>query len=162
MEITHDDVKKILEIVDSAKDLEELDLSYGGFHLRIHRGNGPAPAIREPARAVAPPPTAVPAPPAAPPQARVPSAGQDHTLAAGDIAIRAPMVGTFYRSPAPGDPPFVEVGQRVGPDDTLCLIEVMKLFTSIKAGVGGVVKQIVAADSDVVEFDQLLIIIGRA
>jgi acetyl-CoA carboxylase biotin carboxyl carrier protein len=160
MEITHDDVKKILEIVDNAKNLEELELRYGGFHLRINRGSGPAPAIHEPARAVAPPPTAAPAP--APIQTAMPSAGREHTLAAGDIAIRAPMVGTFYRSPAPGEPPFVQVGQRVGPDDTLCLIEVMKLFTSIKAGVGGVVKQIVVVDSDLVEFDQLLIIIGRA
>jgi acetyl-CoA carboxylase biotin carboxyl carrier protein len=160
MEITHDDVKKILEIVDNAKNLEELDLSYGGFHLRIHRGSGAAPASREPARAVAPPAAAAAAP--APIQAAMPTSGQEHTLAPGDIAIRAPMVGTFYRSPAPGDPPFVQIGQRVGPDDTLCLIEVMKLFTSIKAGVGGVVKQIIAADSDLVEFDQLLIIIGRA
>jgi acetyl-CoA carboxylase biotin carboxyl carrier protein len=160
MEITHDDVKKILEIVDNAKNLEELDLRYGGFHLRINRGSGPGSATHEPARTVAPPPAAEPA--RAPIQTAMPSAGQEHTLAAGDIAIRAPMIGTFYRSPAPGDPPFVQVGQRVSPDDTLCLIEVMKLFTSIKAGVGGVVKQIVAADSDVVEFDQLLIIIGRA
>lgn len=160
MEITHDDVKKIIEIVDSAKDLEELDLSYGGFHLRIHRGSGPAPAIREPARTVAPLPAAPPVP--APVQAAMTATGQEHALAVGDIAIRAPMVGTFYRSPAPGDPPFVEVGQRVGPDDTLCLIEIMKLFTSIKAGIGGVVKQILAANDELVEFDQLLLIIGRA
>lgn len=159
MDITHDDVKKILEIVDSAKDLEELDLTYGGFHLRIHRGTRLTPAAREPARGAAPPLAAVPV---APTQAAVsPAADKDHTLAAGDVAIRAPMVGTFYRSPAPGDPPFVEVGQRVGPDATLCLIEVMKLFTSIQAGTDGVVKQIVPANGDLVEFDQLLFIIGR-
>ena len=53
---------------------------------------------------------------------------REQVLGAGDVAIRAPMLGTFYRSPSPGEPAFVEVGQRVRADDTVCLIEVMKLF----------------------------------
>ena len=70
------------------------------------------------------------------------------------------MLGTFYCSPTPGAPPFVEVGQRVRADSTLCLIEVMKLFSSITAGVDGVVKKIIPNNGDVVEFDQALIVIA--
>ena len=69
------------------------------------------------------------------------------------------MLGTFYRSPAPGEPPFVEVGQHVRAEDTVCLIEVMKLFSSIKAGADGVVKQIIADNGSLVEFNQLLIVV---
>jgi acetyl-CoA carboxylase biotin carboxyl carrier protein len=159
MEITHDDVNKIIEIVDSAANFEQLDLCFGGFNLRLSRGSNSAPAIREPAHPVAAP---MPLPAPSPAQTEMPVSQQEQALAVGDAAVRAPMVGTFYRSPAPGDPPFIEVGQRVGPDDTLCLIEIMKLFSSIKAGVSGVVKQIVVADGEFVEFDQLLIIIGKA
>ena len=72
------------------------------------------------------------------------------------------MLGTFYRSPSPGEPPFVEPGQRVRADDTVCLIEVMKLFSSIKAGVEGVVKEIVPANGDLVEFNGLLIVIATS
>ena len=69
------------------------------------------------------------------------------------------MLGTFYRSPAPGEPPFVEIGKRVQADDTVCLIEVMKLFSSIKAGVDGVVTRILVENGAMVEFNQMLIVI---
>ena len=83
-------------------------------------------------------------------------------LAEGEIAIRAPMLGTFYRSPAPGDPPFVELGKRVQADDTVCLIEVMKLFSSINAGVDGVVTRILVENGTMVEFGQMLIVIATS
>ena len=67
------------------------------------------------------------------------------------------MLGIFYRAPAPGEKPFVEVGQRVKADDTVCLIEVMKLFNSIRAGVDGEIVKIFAENSALVEFDQVLI-----
>jgi acetyl-CoA carboxylase biotin carboxyl carrier protein len=69
------------------------------------------------------------------------------------------MLGTFYRAPAPGEKPFVEVGQRVRADDTVCMIEVMKLFNSIRAGVDGEVVKILAENGGLVEFDQALIFI---
>ena len=78
----------------------------------------------------------------------------------GMTAIRAPMVGTFYRAPAPHLPPFVEVGATVKADDTVCLVEVMKLFNTIKAGVGGRVVQIVAQNAATVQKDEVLMIIG--
>ena len=72
------------------------------------------------------------------------------------------MLGTFYRSPAPGDPPFVELGKRVQADDTVCLIEVMKLFSSINAGVDGVVMRILVENGTMVEFGQMLIVIATS
>ena len=69
------------------------------------------------------------------------------------------MLGTFYRSPAPSEPPFVEIGKRVQADDIVCLIEVMKLFSSIKAGVDGVVTRILVENGAMVEFNQMLIVI---
>jgi acetyl-CoA carboxylase biotin carboxyl carrier protein len=76
--------------------------------------------------------------------------------------VRAPMMGSFYRSPAPGEKPFIEVGQSVAAEDTVCLIEVMKLFNSISAGVSGRVAEIRAENGALVEFGQVLIVIDPA
>ena len=75
------------------------------------------------------------------------------------IAIRAPMLGTFYRAHAPGEKPFVEIGQRVKPNDTVCIIEVMKLFNSIRAGVDGKIAGILAENAALVEYSQILMLI---
>jgi len=75
-------------------------------------------------------------------------------------AIRAPNLGTFYRSPKPGTPPFVEVGQRVTAETEICLLEVMKLFTSVKAGNNGVIKQVCVDDAQLVEGDTILFYIA--
>jgi acetyl-CoA carboxylase biotin carboxyl carrier protein len=72
------------------------------------------------------------------------------------IAVTAPNLGTFYRAPKPGAPAFVEIGQNVGPDSELCLIEVMKLFTTLKAGVKGILKRVCAKDAEMVEFGDVL------
>lgn len=77
------------------------------------------------------------------------------------VPVAAPNLGTFYRSPKPGAPSFVEVGQRVEADTEVCLIEVMKLFTSVKAGVAGTVRHIAAADAALVEGGQVLLYIER-
>ena len=69
------------------------------------------------------------------------------------------MVGSFYRCPSPDQPPFVEVGARVAPGDPLCLIEVMKLYTTIEATIAGTIKQIAVEDAQLVEFDQLLFVV---
>ena len=70
------------------------------------------------------------------------------------------MVGTFYRSPSPGAPSFIELGQSVKPGDTLCIIEAMKLLNEIEAEVGGAVKQILVENGQPVEYGQPLFIIG--
>jgi len=116
-------------------------------------GAEPTPAsvsAREPdaARSAAP---ATPASATAPP----PAALQTSVDPTWHVVI-APNLGTFYRSPKPGADPFVEVGQHVAPDTEICLLEVMKLFTSVKAGVVGTVAKIVAVDAELVEGGQVL------
>ena len=155
MELSHDDVKKILEIVDASEHLQEIELVYGGFRLHVRRG-GPGIAASSEER-----PASLPSSKSAAPVSTQ-AFPVEAPLAEGEIAIRAPMLGTFYRSPAPGDPPFVELGKRVQADDTVCLIEVMKLFSSINAGVDGVVTRILVENGAMVEFGQMLIVIATS
>jgi acetyl-CoA carboxylase biotin carboxyl carrier protein len=157
-ELTHSDVESIMKIIDAAEHLNEIEIVLGNFRLHVVRGQGgggssmPAPAApsapRSQPQASAPVAQGAVAAPA-------PSVSTD--IPPGAIAIRAPMLGIFYRSPAPGEKPFVEVGQRVRADDTVCLIEVMKLFNSIRAGVDGEIVAIFVENSALVEFDQVLI-----
>ena len=79
----------------------------------------------------------------------------DPVASKGDI-IKSPMVGTFYSKPSPEEPPFVIAGQEVKRGDTLCLIEVMKLFTAVECTADGTVEMIFAEDGALVEFDQPL------
>lgn len=77
----------------------------------------------------------------------------------GLIRVKSPMLGTFYRSPKPGAPPFVQVGQVVSEDDTVCIIEVMKLFNTIKAGVRGRIAKVCVENAQMVEFQQILFLV---
>jgi acetyl-CoA carboxylase biotin carboxyl carrier protein len=76
--------------------------------------------------------------------------------------IPSPSVGLFWRSPQPGAPPFVDVGQRIGPDDTVCIIEVMKLMNHVKAGVGGTVVAVLPENGQMVEHGQPLFLVDQA
>jgi acetyl-CoA carboxylase biotin carboxyl carrier protein len=78
------------------------------------------------------------------------------------IPIKAPMLGTFYKSPKPGAPAFVEVGQEITEDDVVCIIEVMKLFNSVTAGVRGRIQKVCVEDAQMVEFDQTLFLVEKA
>jgi len=112
-------------------------------------------------------PVAAPAVPAVPSAAPVQGLPVQQAAATSGVidpawsVIGAPNLGTFYRSPKPGTPPFVEVGQRIEAGTEVCLIEVMKLFTSVKAEAGGIVKHIAVADAELVEGGQALIYIGQ-
>ena len=92
------------------------------------------------------------------PPVEIPSPTSEKAME-GLVAINAPMLGTFYRTPKPGAPPFVEVGTMVGKDDPLCIIEVMKLFNTVKAGVQGRIAQICAEQGQLVEYQQILFLI---
>ena len=157
MNLTHNDVKAILEIVDRAEHLDEIELVFEGFKLHVRRSGG------EPmARPFAPVPR--PSAPVAvaqlqPAASAKPLAG---ALAPNEVAVRAPMLGTFYHAASPGDKPFIEVGQRVKADDTVGVIEVMKLFSTIRAGVDGTVVRIEAQNAALVEYDAPLVIIAKA
>lgn len=170
MTITQNDVNQILKIIDAAEHIDEVELIVDGLRLHIRRSaqSGGAPVSPDRAERVAiekaPKPTAplaehdegTPSPARA---AASSTEGVEKEVPPGLIGIRAPMLGSFYRSPAPGEKPFVEIGQTVRAGDTVCLIEVMKLFNSIEAGVDGKVVRIVAEDGGLVEYDQVLILI---
>jgi acetyl-CoA carboxylase biotin carboxyl carrier protein len=147
-EIKPRDVEALLEMFE-ASDWREMKLRVEGLELFVSKTSGArATAFAEaPARAA-------PAPVAAPAAKPRPSGAPEHW-----IAVRAPNLGTFYRAPKPGAPPFVEVGQHVEPTTEVCLIEVMKLFTTVFAGVSGTIRRVLAEDAELVEFDQALLLI---
>lgn len=166
MNLTHDDVQAILKIVDAAEHLEEIELVHGGFRLHVVRGGGGAlgqsqvlTVTQSSVETPAVPTARVPAPSALAAPAKNGAAPVAAEVPEGVVAIRAPMLGVFYRASAPGEKPFVEVGQRVHADDTVCLIEVMKLFNSIRAGVDGEVVAIPVENGSLIEFDQPLVLI---
>jgi acetyl-CoA carboxylase biotin carboxyl carrier protein len=110
------------------------------------RGMLPDPPVRPTGAAAGTVGSSTSPPPASPPQAE-----------SKWVAIKSPMVGTFYRSPAPNEPPFVEVGDRIRVGQTICIIEAMKLMNEIEAEVSGQVMEILVANGNPVEFDQILL-----
>lgn len=151
-DLTQEDVQTILKILDEMGD-RDVHLEIGELKLHVTRG-GTVPA----ATALPPQPAAAPAaPPEEPPPTR--KAAARSAVPDGHVAVRAPTIGTFYRAPSPGARPFVEVGDAVGAEDTVCMFEVMKLFSSLKAGVAGAVAAILVANEALVEQDQPLILI---
>lgn len=156
MTLTHQDVREILSMIDASEHLNEIELVMGGFRLHVVR-NGASGSMVQRAGPVAAPQSAPAIAAPVPATAAVAGGAAAEAVPAGIVAIRAPMLGTFYRAPAPNERPFVEVGQRVKASDTVCMIEVMKLFNSIEAGVGGTVVKICAENAAMVEFNQVLI-----
>ena len=167
MTITYEDVQNILKIIDSSA-LEEVHLELGDFKLvvRRHGAAGASPAIGQapPASDLAPTParatsggTGSAATPAR--ENARPVSPRSSTPRTHGVEIKAPMVGTFYRAPAPGASPFVEVGSIVDEDDTVCILEVMKLMNSIKAGCRGRVAEICVENATLVEFGSTLLVI---
>ena len=163
MALSFKEVAEILKLID-ASDCEEVILELDGTRLVVRRnGSAPAAPPRADTPAAAPPareaaraaPAGAEAPPA-PSASPVPAAP---AVEAGLTEVRAPMVGTFYRRPSPDEPAFVEVGAKVSAGDPVCLIEVMKLFTTIEAPVAGTVEAIQTEDAALVEFNQLLFLI---
>jgi acetyl-CoA carboxylase biotin carboxyl carrier protein len=84
---------------------------------------------------------------------------QSKTIPAGWKQVRAPSLGTFYRAPKPGMAPFVEAGSQITADTEVCLIEVMKLFTTVRAGIEGIIREVYPTDASMVEFDQPLFLV---
>ncbi|MFM9006161.1 MAG: acetyl-CoA carboxylase biotin carboxyl carrier protein, partial [Flavobacteriales bacterium] len=96
---------------------------------------------------------------AAPAPAAAPAAAEPK---GNTIEVRSPMIGTFYRSPSPDKPAFIEVGQTIKAGDTVCVIEAMKLFNEIEAEVSGTIVKVLANDSTPVEYDQPLFLVEPA
>ena len=147
-------VKKLIELLEQS-NINELEINEGDESVRISRGGtavtyaaapAPAPVAAAPAAAAAPAPAASEA---AAPEAEEP-AGH---------AVKSPMVGTFYASPAPGSPAFVSVGQTVAAGDVICIIEAMKMMNQIEADKAGTIGAILVEDGEAVEFDQPIVTI---
>ena len=149
--ITQNDIDALIELFDRS-DWRELRVVGDGIDLFVSKDPNARRsidhAIVASAGAAAPPVTAAPTPVAQPTAAR--------TAPTHLVAIRAPCLGTFYNAPKPGAPPFVSIGQSVSLDTEVCLIEVMKLFTTVRAGVIGTIRELLVADTELVEFDQPL------
>ncbi len=146
-------IKKLIELLESS-GMTEIEITEGEESVRISRqgtsyGAPVMPATPFPAAAPAPAPEAT----AAPAESEAPKTPSGHP-------ITAPMVGTFYRAPAPDASPFVEVGQSVKEGDVLCIIEAMKMMNQITADRAGTVKAIEVENGDPVEFGQTLILLG--
>jgi acetyl-CoA carboxylase biotin carboxyl carrier protein len=139
-ELSYEEVLRIVELVKTTR-FSEFRLKVGEIEVELRRSNGAAP----PEQVAAVESTGAP--------------GKERQFPPGSVLVRAPMVGTFYRAPAPGAPPFVEAGQHVAPDTTVGIIEVMKLMNSIAAEARGVVEEILASNGSHVEHGEVLMVI---
>jgi acetyl-CoA carboxylase biotin carboxyl carrier protein len=129
-DLTPDDVREILRLIDESQ-FDEFELETPRLTIRFRRGETAPPVGAEPAERPAEAP-------------------------AGLVDVTAPMVGTFYRAPGPGEAPFVEVGSPVEAGAQVCILEVMKLMSAVTAGSPGVVAEICRANGEVVGYGDLL------
>jgi acetyl-CoA carboxylase biotin carboxyl carrier protein len=172
-DLTREDVQQILDLIDKAQ-YDYFELQDGDLRLVVNRTGLPMPGLAG-SGPLAPTPAPTPASPSPPASA----AGAAPTLAAnppaatppltpaatdrrGLVAVNAPMVGTFYAQPEPGAPPFVQVGSQVDDETTMGLIEAMKVFTAVRAGVRGTLAEIVVRDTEFVEFGRPLFYVRPA
>jgi acetyl-CoA carboxylase biotin carboxyl carrier protein len=149
------DLRKLKKLIDLVQEsgIAELEITEGEEKVKIVKGGVVTVASGHPI-AAAPAPAAAPAAGPAGAPASEPEPGQE-----GHV-VKAPMVGTFYRSPSPDAKAFVEVGQAVKEGDTICIIEAMKLMNEIEADASGVVKAILVENGQPVEYGQPLFILG--
>ncbi len=149
-------VKKLIELLEDS-GINEIEIHEGEESVRISRSSAAASAVMAapnmPIQQHFAAPVAAPLPAAAPVQDT-----NTETTISGHI-MRAPMVGTFYRSPSPGAKAFCDVGSQVKAGDTLCIIEAMKMLNQIEADVSGTIKEILGENGQPVEYDQPLFII---
>ena len=149
-------LKKLIDLVEQS-GIAELEITEGEERVRISRGGVAqtmVPAVAQTQAAAASPAAAAPAAP-----------GSESAQSPGEAlpeghTMKAPMVGTFYRAPAPGAKAFVEVGQQVAEGDVVCIIEAMKLLNEIEADHAGTIKAILAENGQPVEYGQPLFVIG--
>ncbi|MFN7873465.1 MAG: acetyl-CoA carboxylase biotin carboxyl carrier protein [Cyanobacteriota bacterium] len=158
MQLDHDQLRELLTFLGES-DIQELRLEGEDFRLVVRRN---LPAAAPPAQAAPPLPVVAAAPPTPPvPVAAVPSPPPPSSRS--DLQpLTAPMVGTFYRSPAPGEPAFVEVGSRIQAGQPVCILEAMKLMNELEADISGEVVEILVESGTPVEFGQVLMRIRPA
>jgi acetyl-CoA carboxylase biotin carboxyl carrier protein len=135
-DLTPEDVKEILRLIDDSR-FDEFELETPRLSIRFSRGGDPAAAAPTPASAAA-------------------STGRAAKPDKGLVEVTSPMVGTLYRSPAPGEPAFVEPGSRVEPGSLLCIIEVMKLMNAVAAEVAGTIEEACFESGSPVQYGNVL------
>jgi acetyl-CoA carboxylase biotin carboxyl carrier protein len=152
-----DFLRGLIAAVDES-GIDSLEVSRGGTRIRISKSapsmvmsGGSVSPVAAPAAPRESAPAAPAAAPAPAPEA-VPAAAPKGNL----VEIKSPMVGTFYRSPAPEAPSYVEVGTRVGKGQTLCILEAMKLMNELEAEIAGTIREICVENSEPVEYGQVL------
>ena len=153
MKIEMKQVRELVKLLDNSK-ATKITVADGEQSISV---SYEAPTVAQvpaaPVAVAAPAPAAAPATPSA-----APATESSNELPTGH-AVKSPMVGTMYRSPAPGAPAFVEIGQKIKEGQTLCIIEAMKMMNQIEADKAGTIKAILVEDESPVEFDQPLFII---
>ena len=167
--ITPEDFARIREIVEvfNASNFDYLTLELAGIKLTV--GTGATPVPNAVPTSVAPPPAqktdGQPAAAVAQDSESIAAQSQTETTSApdavsgvddGSVAVVAPTMGTFYSRPDPSSPPFAEIGTSVDADDTIGLIEIMKVFNNVNAGISGIVTEVCVADGEAVEFNQVI------
>ena len=168
MELSEDDVLHILKLIDESK-FDYFQLEVGDLKITVSKGE-PIPLNSAPQQIAAAPATAPTA--AAPKPAVCTGSGaacagstnalatvEERAAAEGLLTVTAPLLGTFYVAPEPGAPPFTHVGAKVTEDTTVGLIEVMKVFNSVRAGAKGTIVEVVAQNGQFVEYGQTLFLI---
>ncbi len=144
MALTDEDVREILDLIDKSV-FDYFEIEYRGLKLTVSKTPVAAAPVPTPAAASAP--------------RTEPALRKTRDIPDGLATIPAPMVGTFYPAPQPGAPPFVSPGDRVEPDTTVGLIEVMKVFTAVTAGVAGTIEEALAGEAQGVEYGEPLFLV---
>jgi acetyl-CoA carboxylase biotin carboxyl carrier protein len=174
MDLSQDDVIQILKIMNESS-FDELHLKMGDLELAVNKQGSPArlesqefaphantgsPATNKTNRTAADSPAPSNLVQAAEAQ-EIKRSIEAEIAELKLVPIKSPMLGVFFRAPKPGEPPFVEDGSVVEKNTTLCTIEVMKLFSTIKAGINGRIKRICADDGELVEHGQVLFLVDQ-
>ncbi len=147
------EIQQLIDIINKS-NLDEATIEEGDFKITLKRSSSQPPLAAAPVSLPASQPA--PAGPDTAPAAETPKGGPDSD---GLIEIRSPIVGTFYRSPAPDADPFVNVNDRIDKGNVLCIVEAMKLMNEIEAEVSGTIVEILIEDGQPVEYDQVLFLV---
>lgn len=161
------EIKELIKLVSEA-GVSEVEVERGDFKLAIKKTEEKTVVVQQSQPAYVPPApvAAAPVAPVAPPPAapavqteRMESVSSAPASNTNFITIKSPMIGTFYKSPSPDKPPFVQVGDEIKPGKVLCIIEAMKLFNEIESEVSGKIVKVLVENASPVEYDQPLFLV---
>ncbi|MFC1517879.1 acetyl-CoA carboxylase biotin carboxyl carrier protein [Candidatus Margulisiibacteriota bacterium] len=152
-------IKKLIKLVEKA-DISELAIEDDGVKIDIKKESAMAIPHAHVGAVMAPPVQHHVQPMHTPEGTTEEKAPKKEDDTAGLVPIKSPMVGTFYRSPSPDAPPFVDIGQKIEKGNPVCIVEAMKMFNEIESDISGTVERILVKNSDPVEFGQTLILVA--